>query len=163
MAINVHILNICVLVEISYILIFDESNGSRDEHRHHGHPLIGRSPHQSQQQEDPGTQYMFVCEYIHDLLLHTIQIYAYMYVCVCVCVCVSGFTTITFVFDGDDDDETLNQKIWPVQLALANPGTVVAQKLREAGLIDKVGIKWLFLTAGEAVDHCTSQLHVIPL
>ena len=62
-----------------------------------------------------------------------------------------------------DDDETLNQKIWPVQLAFANPVTAVAQKLKEAGLIDKVGTEWLFLTAGEAVDYCTSQLRVTAL
>ena len=62
------------------------------------------------------------------------------------------------------NDGTLNHYIlWPVQLALANPGTAVAQKLKEAGLIDKVGAEWLFLTAGEAVEFCTSQLRVTAL
>ena len=37
---------------------FDEQNdcnGSCDQHRHNRHSLVGRPPHQSQQQEDPGT------------------------------------------------------------------------------------------------------------
>jgi hypothetical protein len=47
-----------------------------------------------------------------------------------------------------------------LQLALANPATVVAQKLQEAGLLSKLGPEWLFLTASDAVDHCTPRLRV---
>jgi hypothetical protein len=46
------------------------------------------------------------------------------------------------------------------QLALANPTTVVAQKLQAAGLLSKLGPDWLFLTAADAVDHCTPRLRV---
>ena len=44
------------------------------------------------------------------------------------------------------------------QLVFANPGTAVAQKLREAGLVEQVGAEWFFLTAGDAVQACYSRL-----
>ena len=45
-----------------------------------------------------------------------------------------------------------------MQLAMANPGTEVAQKLNEAGLMDAVGREWFFVTVGEAVDICSSRI-----
>jgi hypothetical protein len=47
-----------------------------------------------------------------------------------------------------------------LQLAFANPGTIVAQKLKGAGLVDKIGLEWFFLTVGEAVESCTVRLRV---
>ena len=44
------------------------------------------------------------------------------------------------------------------QLAFANPGGGVAQKLEEAGYMDLVGREWFFVTVGEAVDICSSRL-----
>ena len=46
-----------------------------------------------------------------------------------------------------------------MQLAMANPGTEVAQKLNESGLMGKLGQEWFFVTVGEAVDVCSSRLH----
>ena len=45
-----------------------------------------------------------------------------------------------------------------MQLAMANPGTEVAQKLNESGVMDRVGREWFFVTVGEAVDVCSSHL-----
>jgi hypothetical protein len=46
------------------------------------------------------------------------------------------------------------------QLAMANPGARVAQKLEDAGLMEKLGREWFFLTAGEAVKLCSARLRV---
>lgn len=42
-----------------------------------------------------------------------------------------------------------------VQLAFANPGSGVIQKLNNAGLVDLLGQQWFFLTVGEAVQVCS--------
>ncbi|KAH9289279.1 hypothetical protein KI387_033396 [Taxus chinensis] len=45
-----------------------------------------------------------------------------------------------------------------LQLALANPGAGVMEKLHKANLIQSLGQDCLFLTVGEAVSSCTSML-----
>lgn len=47
-----------------------------------------------------------------------------------------------------------------IQLAFANPGTGVIQKLNEAGFVDVLGQQWFFLTVGEAVQVCSRLLKV---
>ena len=49
------------------------------------------------------------------------------------------------------------------QLAFANPGMGVAQKMDEAGFMDLVGREWFFLTVAEAVQVCCSKLQFHPL
>jgi hypothetical protein len=49
------------------------------------------------------------------------------------------------------------------QIAFANPGVGVAQKMQEAGFMDLVGREWFFLTVGEAVQVCCSKLGLHPL
>ncbi|XP_052203005.1 low affinity sulfate transporter 3 [Diospyros lotus] len=41
-----------------------------------------------------------------------------------------------------------------IQLAIANPRSLVIQKLKAAKFVDKVGKGWVFLTVSEAVDAC---------
>lgn len=47
-----------------------------------------------------------------------------------------------------------------IQMAFANPGTGVIQKLNDAGFVDVVGQEWFFLTVGEAVQVCSRLLRV---
>lgn len=47
-----------------------------------------------------------------------------------------------------------------IQLAIANPGTGVIQKLNDAGFVEVVGQEWFFLTVGEAVQVCSRLLKV---
>lgn len=47
-----------------------------------------------------------------------------------------------------------------IQLAVANPGTGVIQKLNDAGFMDLLGQEWFFLTVGEAVQVCSRLFKV---
>lgn len=47
-----------------------------------------------------------------------------------------------------------------IQLAFANPGTGVIQKLNDAGFVDVLGQEWFFLTVGEAVQVCSRLLKI---
>ncbi|MCO5597975.1 hypothetical protein L7F22_052064 [Adiantum nelumboides] len=47
-----------------------------------------------------------------------------------------------------------------IQLAFANPGTGVIQKLNDAGFVHLLGNQWFFLTVGEAVQVCSRLLKV---
>ncbi|KAI5056547.1 hypothetical protein GOP47_0028365 [Adiantum capillus-veneris] len=45
-----------------------------------------------------------------------------------------------------------------IQLAFANPGTGVIQKLNDAGFVHSLGHEWFFLTVGEAIQVCSRLL-----
>lgn len=56
------------------------------------------------------------------------------------------------------EDLLRNLKERGIQLAFANPGTGVIQKLNEAAFVDMLGQQWFFLTVGEAVQVCSRRL-----
>jgi len=45
-----------------------------------------------------------------------------------------------------------------LQLALANPGRAVIDKLFSSKFVDMIGEEWIFLTVGEAVQTCSRRL-----
>ncbi|KAL4200203.1 hypothetical protein AMTRI_Chr03g55170 [Amborella trichopoda] len=46
-----------------------------------------------------------------------------------------------------------------LQLALANPGSEVMEKLTKSKFIEAIGLEWIYLTVGEAVAACNYMLH----
>jgi hypothetical protein len=46
-----------------------------------------------------------------------------------------------------------------LQLAVANPGSQVIQKLDTSGFLEQLGSEWVFFTVGEAVQVCSIMLN----
>ncbi|KAH7290821.1 hypothetical protein KP509_30G065700 [Ceratopteris richardii] len=66
----------------------------------------------------------------------------------------------TGILSFEDLLKTLKKR--EIQLALANPGTGVIQKLNDSGFVDVLGQQWIFLTVGEAVQFCSRLLELMP-
>lgn len=64
----------------------------------------------------------------------------------------------TGIHSFQDLQRTLKKR--EIQLAFANPGTGVIQKLNDAGFVDALGQEWFFLTVGEAVQVCSRLLKI---
>eukprot|EP00249_Psilotum_nudum_P023890 c29018_g2_i2 orf=213-734(+) len=46
-----------------------------------------------------------------------------------------------------------------IQLALANPGRVIIQKLEAGGFMESLGREWLFINVGEAIAKCSQSTY----